>query len=925
MLYDDGSRRLWEQGRQIETTNRKACGTLNRSVYYTFNIRDDNRLGGPVTCQNRSVPVEARNLLGHFRAERDLISINGMYNSPMSLQIVIGTGEQEMTYSRSAMGRGVLALAAVALVGSAAAQESGTLEEVIVTAQKREQSINDIGITVSVLSAADLENFGVRTAEEIVNFMPNVELFEAGYTGLNVFVVRGVGLLDENPNNTPTNSMYADDVYLPYNVMMPFAMFDAERVEVLRGPQGGLYGRNTTGGALNFVSRRPNFEQTEGNISVDAGNFGYVGVQAGLSVPLSDTAAARFAVQYDESDGYYRNTFLNTDVGGVDRLMARATLSYQPSESFSADLRLVFGKDESEEGLPEVSGHLDPDALFDFGGAFGLPSLRLPWDPESLLAIYCPSVVNGGLPDANCINNGGLVADGMPHTGVDDEVFRQDTEFSSAALNLAWEFASISLLSITAVQDYSSINPQADGVVAPVNVDPAWDNLDLGGYRTYPLTPFINQQFNPDIQAFSQELRLLSSGDTGFNWMVGAMYADDDLELESPTEFFGNVGWNILQFPGGGTMGYTQKTEAWSVYAQVAFDLSDQWALTVDARYTDEQKDYSGWGYVNDGPMTCALVFGAGTDDDLGGFTCREALGIDADNHFSLTGAETITSSYDQGEPSWKVNLDYRLNEVTLVYASIGQGFKSGGFFGGWLVNPSVEAYKPEKNLASEIGFKSTLADGRMQLNGALFRYDYTDWQGLLNIIDGNTGAAFLGLTTLGDQETTGAEIDLRWLPSDGWDIRFGLGWLNTEITEMAPPPDLGPGSSVAIVDETNTPVDVVGNSAPFAPELTMNAMIRYDFAVSSTMMAALQFDGSYSDDFYLNVANTRWGEEDGYERVNARVELYSADNRWRVALWGRNLTDSIPRVALYNDGLDNFWQDYGAPRTYGVTLGYNF
>ncbi len=830
-----------------------------------------------------------------------------------------------MTHSRSALWRCLATLLAVATSGYAAAQESGTLDEITVTAQKREQSANDIGIAVSVLNSADLENLGVRSAEDIVNFMPNVELFEAGYTGLNVFVVRGVGLLDENPNNTPTNSMYADDVYLPYNVMMPFALIDADRVEVLRGPQGGLYGRNTTGGALNFVSRKPNFEESEGNVSVEVGDFGYLGVTGGFSIPFSDAAAARVAIQYDQSDGYYRNTYLNTDVGGIDRLAGRVTLSFQPSESFSADFRLVFGTDESEEGLPEVVGHLDPNASFDFGTAFGLPPLDLPWDPNTLLAVYCPSLVNAGIPDPSCINNGGLTADGMPHTGVDDEVSKQDTEFMSAALNLAWEFESMSLLSITAFQDYSSINPQADGVVAPVNADPAWDNIDLGGYRTYPLTPFLDQQFNPDIQAFSQEFRLLSGGDGAVNWMIGAVYAEDDLDLVSPTEFFGNVGWNILQFPGGGTMGYTQETEAWSVYGQVAFDLNDQWALTVDARYTDEQKDYSGWGYVNDGPMTCALVFGAGPDDDLGGFTCREALGIDDENHFSLTGVDEIVSSYDEGEPSWKINLDYRPNDDTLIYGSIGEGFKSGGFFGGWLVNPTVEAYKPEKNLAYEVGFKSTLAEGRMQLNGALFRYDYTDWQGLLNIIDGNTGAAFLGLTTLGDQETTGAEIDLRWIPGDGWDVRFGLGWLDTEITQMAPPPDLGPGSAVAIVDETNTPVDVVGNKAPFAPDLTMNAMIRYDFEVSSTLGAAVQFDGSYSDDFYLNVANTPWGKEDGYEKINARIELYSADDRWRVALWGRNLTDSVPRMALYNDGLDNFWEDYGAPRTYGVTLGYDF
>ncbi len=838
-----------------------------------------------------------------------------------------------MTYMKRALG---CALMAATALTAAPAIAQDALEQITVTAQKREQSANDVGIAISVLSGSDLEALGARSAMDVTEHMPNVELFEAGYTGLPVFVVRGVGLIDENPNNTPTNSMYADDVYLPYNVMMPFAMFDADRVEVLRGPQGGLYGRNTTGGALNFVSRKGNFEQTEGNVSVDFGDFGFVGMAAGASFPMSDTVAGRIAFQYDKSDGHYRNTFLNEDVGGVDRLMTRATLSFQPSDNFSADLRLVYGRDKSEEGLPEVSGTLDPNAVFDWGTALGLPPLSLPWgfdgNTETFFPVHCTSLVNEGIPDSSCINNGGLTADGMPHTGVDDQVHKQDTEFKSAALNLSFELPSVTLMSITSLQDYSSINPMADGVVLPVNADPAWDNINLGGYRTYPLTPFINQQFNPDIDAFSQEFRLVSTGDGSVSWMAGAVWAEDEMDLVSPTEFFGNVGWNILQFPGGGTMGYNQKTEAWSVYAQTRFDMSDAWALTLDARYTDEQKDYAGWGYVNDGPMTCVLVFGLGPDDDLGAFdptlaglTCRQVLGIDQDNHFSLSGADVITSAYDQGEFSWKVNLDFRPSDTTLVYGSIGQGFKSGGFFGGWLVAPEVEAYKPEKNLAYELGFKSTLADGRMQLNGAIFRYDYTDWQGLLNIIDGNTGAQFLGLTTLGDQETTGAEIDLRWLPAEGWDIRFGLGWLDTKITKLAPPPDLGPGTSVNVIDETNQPVNVLGNKTPYSPEITANALVRYDFAAFGDNFMAIQVDGSYSDDYFLNVANTRWGKESGYSKVNARVEIYSGSDTWHLALWGRNLSDEINRTSLYNDGLDNFWQDYSAPRTYGITLGYSF
>ena len=812
------------------------------------------------------------------------------------------------------------------------------LEEVVVTAQKRAQSANDIGISITALGADDLENLGVLDAKGVTEHIPNVELSKAGYTGLDVFVVRGVGLLDENPNNTPTNSMYVDDVYLPYNTMSGFALFDADRIEVLKGPQGGLYGRNTTGGALNFVSKKGSFDEMEADIAIDVGNYGTRNVRAGIGGPITDNFAARLAIQTDNSDGYYDNTYLDKDVGGADKQLARLTLSYEPTENLSLDLRLTHGQDRSEAGIPDVDGRLDPDAAFDLSAALGLDGLGWPelWAPvtDALAEAWCPSFEATGIPGPECVNMGLVSGDGDPDKGVDERVFERDDQFNMASLNVNWDLDSMTLVSISSYSKTETWNRQPDGMVGEL-MDPrnqGWDNfapLGFAGDNTsWPLDPFIRQDFISNVEAWSQEIRLVSNGEGSFNWMVGAVYAEDDFDFRSPTEFYGNVMWNILFFPGGGDMGYTQKTEAASVYGQVNFEFTERLSMTIDARMTKEEKDYSGFGLVQYGPLSCFSWFGLLASDpfpDAGGLTCQEVLGFtDDDPQHSLSGVDEITSEYDETEPSWKVNLDYRPNEDWLIYASVGRGFKSGGFFGGWLTAPNVEAYQPETNTAYEVGFKATLLEGSMQLNGSVFFYDYEDWQGNLTVRDTvNGGAAFSGLTTLGDQETTGAELDMRWLPAEGWDLRLGIGWLDTEIKELATPPNVGPGLIVGVADEFNNLIEGVGNKTPYSPELTANALIRYEFGLTDSLMASLQVDGSYTDDYYLSVTNSAISEVDSRKQVNGRIELFSEEGGWKLALWGKNLSDTRYRTANFGDGLFNVWSYSNAPRTYGVTFSY--
>ena len=816
-----------------------------------------------------------------------------------------------------------IALGATALLPIAASAQQ--LEEIVVTAQRREQSLQDIGISITAFTAAEIEKLGITNATQITEFVPNVELGQTGDSSTPIFVIRGVGLQDYNTNNTPTTATYVDDVYMPYNIMTNFVLLDAERVEILKGPQGGLYGRNTTGGAINFASRTPSFEETQANVAVDVGDYGAVNLRGGVSMPFGETFAARVAVQYDSSDGFWNNTFLNTDQGAIDKTQARLTLSWKPTDAFQADLRVVSSKDESEIGLPDIFATLDPTVFStdaELAAAFGIPApflgidMNQPLTPE-LTPAFCPAMVNTGLPSPDCINMMRFTDDGDPFTGSDDIIYKFDDSFDLISLHLDWDFGPVSLVSITATIDNEIAHPQADAMAQtsiPNQVDWELTGAALERFNDGAMDPGVIQDYRSKVEAWSQEFRLLSNRDGNFSWMLGAVYAEDDFTEDRFTTFPGNLYWDWTAFPGGGDMDYFQTTEAWSVYAQGVFEFADAWRLTVDARYTDEQKTYDGVLVINDGPWTCAL-FG------IDATTCDVITGPNGE--FPFSGANT---TYDEAEPSGKVNLDWIVSDDVLIYGSVARGFKSGGFFGGFMTDPQqVTAYKPETNTALELGFKSTLAGGTVQLNGAVFRYDYKDWQANLTTLDAQ-GAGFAGLANIGDVKVTGAELDLNWLPMEGLNLRLSLGALDTEVDKVnfTDFEDPGAGITVGIFDIFDQPIDITGNQINYAPEFSANALGRYDFAVGATMGMAFQVDASYTGEHYVGITNEPYQKVDGFGLVNARVELYG-DAGWNIAAWGRNLTDEVYTTAIPGDGLFNFWRYWSPPRTVGVTLSYSF
>ncbi|WP_428818829.1 TonB-dependent receptor [Microbulbifer sp. MCCC 1A16149] len=781
-----------------------------------------------------------------------------------------------------------------------------TIEEVTVTAQKRAQSAQDVGISIAAMGSEELENLGVMEASQITEFVPNMELGMSPDSGIPIFVIRGVGLQDYNANNTPTTAMVVDDVYQPFGVYGAFAMFDTERMEVLKGPQGGLYGRNSTGGAINIVSRRPEFGENQANAAVDVGNYGTFNVRAGGDLSLTDNLAARVALQNELSEGWYENTYLNRKQGGRDKTQARITLSYKPTDTLRVDLRQTFGRDKSEVGIPEPEGYLNPNSSF---GPTGLedglgnasPDIQGPSPGD-----YCDSVINTGIPDSSCVTMNGKTPDGI-YRGEDSVVRHVDDTFNSTSLNVEWDLDAVTLVSIsnfTTLDFYHTNGPGGVGTGAANQAE--WEAYaELVG-RDINFDSNYVTDYNSDISSLSQELRLLSDNDGALNWMAGLSYAQDQLDENRTCSFGANLFADWFAFPGCGTMAYEQETRVSSAYGQLVYDFNEAFTLTTDLRYTREQKDYVGGVLVNDGAWACYAWGFADYQTCLAGYE---------DQPIQLSSGTPAT--YDETDPSWKVTLDWKPTDNTLLYTSVGHTFKSGGFFGGFFFNAeAVESYKPETNTAIELGFKSTLVDNTVQLNGAVFHYDYKGFQSPLEIQTA-TGT-FSGLTNMGDVETRGAELDLRWLPIVGLDLRMGLGYMDTEIVK-------GPSGTGRIYDILGQEVDVVGNQLNNAPGLSVSSLARYEFGVTDELGAALQLGVNWTDDYYLSITNEPYSKEEGGTLVNARAELFQEAGDWNLALWGRNLTDRHYRTSTNDDGVFSNYSNWSAPRTFGATLSYNF
>jgi len=759
------------------------------------------------------------------------------------------------------------------------------LEEITVTAQKREQSANEIGMSISAFSGETLKELNVRDTADLTVVTPGLTYADVG-SGPPIYTLRGVGFNEQSLQATSTVGIYNDEIASPFPIMTSGPLMDVERVEVLKGPQGTLYGRNTTGGAINFIANKPT-EDFEGGLSLGYGSFQTIDAEGHLSGALSDSVRARLAFRTIQSgEGWQESVSRDDELGEQDRTAVRLLLEADLGDSADALLRLDWWSDQSDSLAPQFV-----EANFQDPGNAEVISAMSPYHIPDTLEDNRRADWTAGTKPA------------------------KDMEATTVSLTLNWDINDdlklTSLTSVAKFEDTSLFNRDGYGG-APMS-DPAVAALvpaiSLAGGYTPPA--FLNNssyESIAEIDAFSQELRLTGNAES-FTWIAGAYFSNDEVDIDRPQIIGLTTNTNNLAGPGVGIQGINnvslQEADSWAVFAHTEWDLSDNLSLTVGARYTEDEKDFEACTLDQYGDISLLFAqFGAVQGGCVTVDTATFQSGL-------------FEGSLDEDSTSGRIALDYNVNDDALVYVSYSRGFKSGSF-------PTLAAnfhfqFDPvvqEELKALEAGFKWSLADGAAQLNGAMFSYDYNDKQLLAKVV-----TAFGSLFTLAnvpESEVSGFEVDLQWQPVDGLFIALTGSFLDTEIKEFT-----------GFTQDSATTFDLSGSKFPLTPESQWTALVNYEWPMGQALTAFVGGDVSYSDSFQTDYASSAAPlrdvyEIDSYTLLGLRAGVRADDDAWNLMLWGRNVTDEFYASNVYKS-VDSIIRTNGMTSTYGVTFSYNW
>jgi iron complex outermembrane recepter protein len=753
----------------------------------------------------------------------------------------------------------IILIAAVAGFGianaaQAQAQRPTTLDEITVTAQKREQSLQDVGIAVTAFTGDQIQELGFTNTTDIVAMTPglNYTVPNAESSQINFFL-RGVGLNDFADANENPVAVYVDDIYRPAMGGLSFQLFDMERVEVLRGPQGTLFGRNTTGGLVHFISRRPT-EELDGYFNATYGDFDQIKLEGAIGGPFSDSVSGRLSLAMNQHDGWTENR-AGPDYNETDAQAARAQLLFTPTDSVDVLFNGWWSDNDASVGAWQHQA-----TKFNAAGE----SVPLgPNEQDTSVDCNADGVLDAAdarpAPGTDCF--GYRDTDGDPWAGDYDRDGRVEVETSGLSANVQWQLGNLELTSITAFQTVDRLQSE---------------DTEAGPF------PLILPTFTAETDTFSQELRI-GGGNESLQWLAGLFWFDNEVNGNYILDLT-NLGFVFFD------ANYTQETESIAVFGQVEFTLNDSWTLIAGLRAANEEKTLD---YLNvDESGLFEFLFGDATAFDFG------------------PGSVGDLARHDNDSVSGKLQLDWRPTEDLLLYGSVSQGTKSAGFNVGFLDQtflfasntPETIPFDEETLRSYEIGFKSTILDGRARFNGSAFYYDYEDFQTfrfeLLNQVIFNA-----------DAEVIGAELELQASPTDGLDLALGLAVLDA-TAEGIPSP----------LDGTPRDRDMVA-----APDLSANALVRYAWPALGGRLA-VQAWANYQDEIFYDIQNVPVSREDGYTVSNLRFSYTSGDERWELAAFAHNITEEEYLSYTFDfTGVFGFNQQaYGAPRWYGLSVQYN-
>ena len=783
-----------------------------------------------------------------------------------------------MNYLNTKLSRTLLvsAVALAVAVPAIAQDRASALEEIIVTAQKRTESLQETPISMAAFDENLIESLGVVQPGDISDFTPNLHMGRKGNKDQYGFNIRGVSQGGTDLLLEPTVGLYFDGVYLARNIGAAFDLVDLERVEVLRGPQGALYGRNTIGGAINLISKKP-AEEFGFKQNVTVGNQSYIRSTTNIDTgKFGDNFAAKFAYSYSDIDGDNHSNINGDDLGAVESESWRLALRWTPSDDVTVDYVYDASRRDSTGSFAQISyvraGHV----------ALGGP-------------LYAAAAAN-----ASQDRKGGLPID------IDDDSII--TDMDGHALTVEWENNGITYKSITAYRDWFTDHPElsfgdypSDGVNVLNGVGgvvPAGENVSMFFAGRWSRQDQFTQEFQMQGLALDDRLKYTM----GLYYFEETTFEDNPQSFAFPALFaYGGLPAGTQAFLCQGScfgkdtklsaplFKYGADVASTAAYGQFTYSATDQLDVTLGLRYTQDKKD----SFLEN--STILRNEGIAKVED--------------------------SASWTNFSPS--LNFNYMFNDDVSGYFSWSQGYRSGGYNARASVSGSFQSPFDEENITSyELGLKSEWFDSRLRFNAAVFMYQYDDRQTTQFVA--STGGASSQITNAGESEAKGFELEITALPLPGLMIMANYGFVDTNTKEYI---STTPNPISGFSGQTNADIaDLVDDLGPN----NSGALIAvYDFEASDIGQWSVQVDGTYVGKTRNSPLMNKYDTDPGYKLLNARLSLSEipvTTGSLRVSAWVKNMNNKEYRITGIDFGALGYATNNWAPlRTYGIDVTYEY
>jgi len=755
-------------------------------------------------------------------------------------------------------------LLGIAAAPAVAQEDTAGIQEIVVTAQKRQETLSKVGLTVNVMSGEALRERQISSIQDLTASIPSMSYADTP-TSSPIITLRGVGFFDTTLSATPAVSLYMNQVPLPYPIMAAHGIFDLQRVEVLKGPQGILFGQNSTGGAINYVPAAPTKDLSLG-ARVTVGNYNLFSEEAYISAPVSDTLSFRLSQRIEQAGGWQKSltrSKTNDSRNGRKRVYeGRLLVDWEPSDKAKFELSLNGWIDKGE-----------PQAAQLIGFNVQIPGMASPAVLASPLA-----------PRSN------RAADWVPNLPMRDNNFYQ--------ISLRGDIELFDDVTLTTVSAYSKFNQ--------------YERIDWDG------TAVAEELYNPEtghIRSYFQELRLSNGSANRFRWMVGGNYQDDKVHqfsfyrwnFASTANAFGVVGENIFYVD--------QKTKSKAAFANLEFDLMPTLTAKAGIRYTDSKLSTNNCGADITPPYTLGQIF-YGPGYVPGDCFPFNDLGVTMNGVAPFTPGRFIDTE-GEDNVSWKIGLDWKPSNNVLVYANVAKGYKSGGF-------PSIGAsvwsqflkLKQESVLDFEIGTKLSMLERRLQVNAAFYYYDYKNKQLRARNIDPVWGNLDV-VQNIPKSTVWGAELDVTAVPVDGLTLIAAASYTKGEIDRFTG------------VNAAGISADFAGTAMPYSPKWNLSLDAQYKFPLGETLDGFVGGNVTYRSKTISVVGGDQNPPTatpntfklfgiDSYTLVSLRGGIES--ERWRLEVWGKNIFNTYYWNTAY-PAFDTIVRYTGMPATYGLTF----